>query len=294
MGRRKSPGTYRWQPIAFTAIIIVLYAVFFIWPAATGLFYSFTDYRGRGSYEIVGLANYTDLFGDEDFYSALLRTFQYAVISVPLTYVLSLLTALFLTSERVIGKSVTRLVFFMPWLISPIVVGVIWRWLFGESFGLVNYVITQLGGTGPKWQTDADLSLMVVVFAGDWAGTAFSMLLFISALRNVPRSLKEAAALDGATPWQTFWHVTMPSIRPTSFMVILLATLGAMKEFAMVQAVNGGGPGTANNLIVQYIYTTGFSQAKIGYASAASMILMVILLLLSLAQLYVNNRREAQ
>ncbi|WP_257210393.1 carbohydrate ABC transporter permease [Actinomyces ruminis] len=163
-----------------------------------------------------------------------------------------------------------------------------------ESFGLVNYVISQLGGTGPKWQTDADLSLMVVVFAGAWAGTAFSMLLFISALRNVPRSLKEAAALDGATAWQTFRHVTMPSIRPTSFMVILLATLGAMKEFAMVQAVNGGGPGTANNLIVQYIYTTGFSRAKIGYASAASMILLVILLVLSLAQLYVNNRREAQ
>ncbi len=294
MRKRRSPGTYRWQPLVLTGVIIALYAVFFIWPAATGLFYSFTDYRGRGSYEIVGLANYTDLFADEDFYGALLRTFQYAIVSVPLTYALSLLTAVFLTSERVVGKSVARLVFFMPWLISPIVVGVIWRWLFGESFGLINYLISRMGGTGPKWQTDADLSLMVVVFAGAWAGTAFSMLLFISALRNVPRSLKEAAALDGATPWQTFWHVTMPSIRPTSFMVILLATLGAMKEFAMVQAVNGGGPGTANNLIVQYIYTTGFSQAKIGYASAASMILMVILLVLSLAQLYVNNRREAR
>ncbi|WP_257210394.1 carbohydrate ABC transporter permease [Actinomyces ruminis] len=130
--RRKSPGTYRWQPIAFTAVIIALYAVFFVWPAATGLFYSFTDYRGRGSYEIVGVANYVDLFADGDFYGALLRTFEYAIIAVPLTYVLSLLTAVFLTSERVVGKSVARLVFFMPWLISPIVVGVIWRWLFGR------------------------------------------------------------------------------------------------------------------------------------------------------------------
>lgn len=290
--RRHSPGTYTWQPIVFVATIVVLYLVFFIWPAVTGLMYSFTNFRGRGTFDWIGLENYTKLLTDEKFYRALLRTLQYAAVSVPLGYVLALTTAVFVTSERVRGRVAARLVFFMPWLISPIVVGVIWRWMFGESFGIVNYVIGLLGGNGPRWQTDPNLSLVVVFVAGAWAGTAFAMLLFISALHNVPESLKEAAALDGATPWQTFWHVTMPSIRPTSFMVILLGTLGAMKEFAMIQAVNGGGPGTSNNLIVQYIYTTGFSQAKIGYASAASMVLMVILLTLSIIQLIINNRNE--
>lgn len=290
--KRQSPGVYHLAPISFTAVIIVLYSVFFLWPAGSGLLYSFTDYRGRGDYNFIGLENYTELFADPDFYSALGRTFLFAICSVPLTYVLSLLTAACLTSEKVFGQSVARIVFFMPWLISPIVVGVIWRWMFGESFGFINYIITSLGGENVRWQSDANLSLAVVVFAAAWASTAFSMLLFISALKNVPSSHKEAAQIDGASPWQIFRYITLPAIRPTSFMVILLASLTAMKEFAMVQALNGGGPGTTNNFIVQYIYTQGFNRAQVGYASAASMILMVILLLLSLAQFAVNKKME--
>ncbi|SHE25058.1 Hypothetical protein ACGLYG10_1270 [Actinomyces glycerinitolerans] len=289
----RSPGTYHWQPFVFVAVIIILYLVFFVWPAASGLFYSFTNYKGRGSFSAVGLSNYAKLLSDKDFYSALLRTFEYTVIAVPLGYVLSLFSAVILTSKRVVGAAPARMLLFMPWLISPIVVGVIWRWMFGESFGLINYLLSLVGLGQPSWQTSSNLSLAVVIFAGAWAGTAFNMLLFIGALKNVSTSVKEAAALDGASSWQTFWHIILPSIRPTSFMVILLSTLGSMKEFALVQAVNGGGPGTSNNFIVQYIYTTGFSRAKVGYASAASMVLMVILLILSLVQLRLNRDNEA-
>lgn len=289
---RRAPGVYHVAPVLFTLPIMVLFVLFFVWPAGAALFYSFTNYRGRGSFDMVGLDNYIKLFHDPAFYAALGRTFIFAIFQVPLTYFISLLTASFLTSERTRGKLVGRLVFFMPWLISPIVVGVIWRWLFGESFGFINYVIERLAGTGPQWQSNANLSLAVVVFAAAWASTAFSMLLFISALKNVPAELVEAAQLDGATSTQIFWRIKMPAIRPTSFMVILLATLGAMKEFAMIQALNGGGPGTKNNLIVQYIYTTGFSRAKIGYASAASMVLLVILLALSLVQFGINARKD--
>lgn len=289
---RRAPGVYHVAPVLFTLPIMVLFVLFFIWPAGAALFYSFTNYRGRGSFDMVGLDNYIKLFHDPAFYAALGRTFIFAILQVPLTYFIALLAASLLTSERTLGKSVGRIVFFMPWLISPIVVGVIWRWLFGESFGFINYVISLFGGTGPQWQSDANLSLAVVIIAAAWAGTAFSMLLFISALKNVPSELIEAAKLDGATNTQIFWRIKMPSIRPTSFMVILLSTLAAMKEFAMIQALNGGGPGTKNNLIVQYIYTTGFSRAKIGYASAASMVLLVILLTLSLAQFAINARGE--
>jgi alpha-1,4-digalacturonate transport system permease protein len=163
--------------------------------------------------------------------------------------------------------------------------------MFGESFGFVNYFITRLGADPLAWQTDPDLALMVVVIAATWGGTAFNMLIFIAALKNVPRAYYEAAEIDGANAWQRFRHITLPSIAPTSFLVILLSSLGAMKEFAMIQALNEGGPGTSNVLVIQYIYETGFQRADIGYASAVSMILLLILLTIALVQMAVNRRR---
>lgn len=263
---------------------VILFCVFFVGPAGLGLFYSFTDYRGYGDAEFVGVENYTKLFGDSDFYSSLIRTVLYAVVAVPFGYFLSLLISALLVSKDVKGSAVAQVIFFFPWLISPIVTGVIFRWLFGENFGLVNYLLSTAGLDPVKWAADPNLALIVVILAGSWGGTAFSMLLFMAAMRNVPSSYLEAASLDGAGAVTRFVRITWPLLRPTSFMVILLGTIGAMKEFAMIQALNGGGPGTSNVLIVQYIYKTGFEQSKIGYASAASMVLMVILLAIALIQ----------
>ena len=298
-GPRKRPGKaprrvqYRLAPLVLAGVNIVLFGVFFVWPGGLGLAYSFTDYTGIGTANFIGLENYERLFGDPTFYTALTRTLLFAVISVPLMYVMSLSIASLLVSNYVKGKSAAKLVFFFPWLISPIVAGVIWRWMFGESFGFVNYVVTRLGADPLAWQTDPDLALMVVVMAATWGGTAFNMLIFIAALKNVPRAYYEAAEIDGANAWQRFRHITLPSIAPTSFLVILLSSLGAMKEFAMVQSLNSGGPGTSNTFLIQYIYETGFKRADVGYASAVSMILLVILLSIAMLQMWVNRRRAA-
>lgn len=281
-----------WAPLIFTAAAMVLFGLFFLWPGALGLIYSFTSYRGVGDLKFIGVDNYTKLFADDDFYRALTRTVLYTVLAVPLHYVMSLGIATLLVSRYTKGKSVTRIVFFFPWLVSPIVTGVIWRWMFGENFGFVNYFITVIGGDPVAWSTRANLSLAVVLFAGSWASTAFNMLLFVAALKNVPRSYLEAAEIDGASAWQRFRNVTLPILAPTSFMVILLSTIGAMKEFAMIQALNGGGPGTQNMMMVQYIYQTGFERARIGYASAVSMVLMVILILVAVIQMRFDKAAE--
>lgn len=281
-----------WAPLLFTATAMILFALFFLWPGALGLIYSFTSYRGVGDLKFIGVENYAKLFADSDFYRALGRTALYTVLAVPLHYVISLGIATLLVSRYTKGKSVTRIVFFFPWLVSPIVTGVIWRWLFGENFGFVNYLLTVLGGDPVAWSTRANLSLGVVLFAGSWASTAFNMLLFIAALKNVPRSYLEAAEIDGASAWQRFRNVTLPILAPTSFMVILLSTIGSMKEFAMIQALNGGGPGTQNMLMVQYIYQTGFERARIGYASAVSMVLMVILIIVAVIQMRFDKAAE--
>jgi alpha-1,4-digalacturonate transport system permease protein len=290
--RRRPPRSRTTAPLAFIVVAVVLFALFFLWPGALGLMYSFSDYRGVGDLNFIGLENYQKLFVDEDFYRALSRTFIYTALAVPAHYVVALGIAMLLTSSLAQGKTSARVIFFLPWLISPIVAGVIWRWLFGESFGVVNFVIRQLGGDGPRWQTDPTLALILILIVGTWGGTAFNMLLFIAAIRNVPKSYLEAAEIDGANAWVRFRRITLPLLAPTSFMVILLTTIGSMKEFAMIQALNAGGPGTQNRLIVQYIYQTGFERANIGYASAASMVLMVILVIIALIQLRFDRRRD--
>jgi alpha-1,4-digalacturonate transport system permease protein len=278
-------------PLVLIGVNVVLFLVFFVWPGALGLLYSFTDYRGVGRLNFIGLANFQKLFADSTFYAALSRTFLYTVLSVPLVYVSSLGVAALLVSRAVRGRTAAKIVIFLPWLISPIVVGVIWKWLFGQDFGFVNFVISTLGGNPLPWSSNGNLALTVVIFAAAWGGTAFNMLLFIAALKNIPEALLEAAELDGANAWQRFRHVTLPGIAPTSFMVILLSTLHAMKEFAMIQALTNGGPGSENVLIVQYIYKTGFEQSKVGYASAASMVLMAVLLAIALIQLRFNRKK---
>lgn len=288
--KRRPFGRYRLAPFLFSAPTAVLFGLFFLLPAGLGFIYSMTDYRGWGSPEWVGLANYAELITDPGFYGALGRTLIYALFSVPLGYALALGMAVALQAARARGKTAARIIFFLPWLVSPIVAGVIWRWMFGEDFGFVNFVIRSLGGEGLPWSSNADLSLVVVILASAWGGAAFNMLLFISALNNVPTSYYEAAALDGANGWKRFIHITLPSIAPTSVLVILLSTLTQMKEFAMIQSLNGGGPGTQNRLIVQYIYETGFEKSEVGYASAASMILLVILMIIAIIQLTISRK----
>jgi alpha-1,4-digalacturonate transport system permease protein len=290
--RLRKRNRYTVAPLTLTAANIVLFGLFFVWPAVIGLVYSFTNYTGVGPFQFVGLSNYKNLFGDSTFYAALTRTLTYTVFMVPLNFVLSLLIANLLVSKQAKGRSVARIVFFIPWLLSPIIVGVLWRWLFGENFGLVNYVIEKLGGHAVPWQSNANLSLAVVVMAGAWALTGFSMLLFIAAIKNVPTSYYEAAALDGAGPWRQFISITLPSIAPTSFIVLLLNSINAMKEYPLFVSLNNGGPGTSNNLLVQYIYETGFDKGQVGYASAASFVLMLILMAVAIIQLIANRRME--
>ncbi len=268
---------------------VVLFIVWFVIPAILGLYYSFTNSDGNPGERFIGLANYQKLFVDPSFYKALFRTFTYVICEVPLLYIVSLLVAVLLSSDKVKGKIVGKIVVFLPWCVSGIVTGVMWKWLFGQDFGFINYVLQKMGQKPIPWFSNGNTAFMVIVIAGVWAATAFNVLLFMNAIKNVPTSLYEAAELDGASSFDKFWHITVPAIRPTSFMVILLATIGAMKEFVMVQALTDGGPGTDNMFIVQYIYTTGFDKSNVGYASAVSMVLFVILLILALIQMKVGG-----
>lgn len=291
MSLRTRIARNKW-PFIFVGANVILFIVWFAIPALLGLYYSFTNSDGNPGEKFIGLANYQELFHDPAFYKALGRTFTYILFEVPLLYIVSLLVAVLLTSPRAKGKLFGKIIVFLPWCISGIVTGVMWKWLFGESFGFINYGLKELGHNPIPWFSNGNTAFIVIVLAAVWAATAFNMLLFMNAIKNVPASLYEAADLDGANGFRKFWHITLPAIKPTSLMVILLGTIGAMKEFVMVQALTNGGPGTDNMFIVQYIYTTGFDKMKVGYASAVSMILFIIILCLALIQLRVGGRHN--
>ena len=203
---QKRRNRYVIAPLVLIGVNVVLFLVFFVWPGALGMLYSFTDYRGIGKLHFIGLANFQKLFADGSVLRRLgpepsctrscrCRWSTSAPSASPRCW----------SARPSADAPRPRPVIFLPWLISPIVAGVIWRWMFGENFGFVNFVIPASAATAAV-ASDANLALVVVIVAAAWGGTAFNMLLFIAALKNVPKSLLEAAELDGANAWQRFRH----------------------------------------------------------------------------------------
>lgn len=289
---KKGFDTRQAWAFAFCLPNILFFLVFFVAPALVGIWYSLTNYNGFKKMDFIGLENYIKLFQDGDFYKTLLQTALYAIISVPLGYIVSLAFGLMLSSDKIKGITILRILIYWPILLSAIMVGLTWRWLFGESFGLINFLLQSAGLPVVKWSTNPTAAFITTVIAGTWSGCGTNMLIFIGALKQIPTELLEAARLDGANKLQTFRYITLPHLTPISFMIIILSSISAFKVFAMVQTLTNGGPGTATTYMIQYIYTTGFTKNKVGYASAASMVLFMILMILSIVQTKISDKRD--
>lgn len=288
---KKRDSRQKWA-LLFCLPNIVFFLVFFVAPAIVGIWYSFTNYNGLKKMDFVGLSNYITLFKDKEFYSVLWNTAKYAIVSVPVGYVVSLGMGLLLASDKMKGSTILRILIYWPTLLSTIMVGLTWKWIFGESFGLINYLLELVGLPKIGWATNPTAAFITTIVAGAWAGCGTNMLIFIGAIKQIPEELKEAARIDGANGWQIFKAITLPHLKPVSYMVLTLAIIGAFKEFAMVQTLTNGGPGTATTYMIQYIYLTGFQKLKVGYSSAASMVLFVMLLVMSLVQTKLTQEKD--
>ena len=282
---RRKRGDYR-QKWAFLFCLpnMLFFLVFFVAPAIVGIWYSLTNYNGLKRMDFIGLENYIELFKDPEFYKILLNTAKFVLVYVPLGYVAALGMAMILVSDTMKGSTILRILIYWPTLLSTIMVGLTWKWIFGENFGLINYLLESAGLPRIGWSSNAVAAFLTTVIAGVWAGCGTNMLIFIGALKQIPEELKDAAKIDGANAWEIFKAITIPNLRPVTFMVVMLSAITGFKEFAMVQTLTNGGPGTATTYMIQYIYTTGFTKLRVGYASAASMVLFVILLVLSFLQ----------
>ena len=288
---KKIDTKQKWA-LLFCAPNILFFLIFFIAPATLGISYSFTNYNGLSRMDFVGISNYIKLFNDPEFYKVLINTIKFTIISVPLGYFTALLLAMLLNNESMKGNTLMRILIYWPTLLSTIMVGLTWRWIFGENFGIFNYILESMNLSKIRWATDGNAAFVTTIIAFVWANCGTNMLIFIGGLKQIPKSLHEAAKIDGATPFQDFINVTIPGLSAVSFMIIILSIITAFKSFAMVLTLTGGGPGSATTYMIQYIYQTGFDKMQVGYSSAASMVMFVILMIISIIQTKHNSKVE--
>lgn len=280
---REELAAWRFLTPAFLLLLTFLVA-----PFVMSLVLSFTNQRLVSPLptRFVGTRNYLRLFGDADFWQALKNTLLFAAVVVPVQSGLALLLAT-LVNKRLPGTNVFRGIYFMPVVIPMVVVCVVWYFLLMYPEGLLNTFvqILSLGRANPQdWLRNPSLALPTIMLVSIWQGVGFQMIIYLAGLQNIPRELYEAARIDGASPWRQFLHVTMPGLRNTHIFVLVTTTILAFKLFTQVEVLTQGGPLRVTNTLVRYVYVAGYRELRVGYASAASVVFVLIVLAISLVQ----------
>ena len=250
-------------------------------PMLVSLAISFTRWDLLSPAEFVGLRNYRRMVGDPLFWQALNVTARYTLLYVPTELAGGLLLAL-LMNQRVWGIRALRTIYYLPSVLSGVAFVIVWMWLFHPEAGLINAALGLLGIRGPRWLADPGTALYALWMMSFW-GLGRAALIYLAGLKNVPRELHEAAAIDGANRWQAFWSVTIPLLSPTIFFNLVLSIISTFQTFTSAFVATDGGPLDATLFFVLYLYRQAFRQFNMGYASALAWVLFLITLSLTLA-----------
>lgn len=275
-------------PYVMIAPNLFIFTVFIAVPAVNGLIYSLTDWSGIGELNFIGLENYAEVFGDRRFWISLRQTSIYTLCSLPLIVGIPLLLAVLLTKELK-GRGFFRAVFYWPSMISYIVVGLLFQFIFGETTGIINYLLSLVGMNSVGWFVNKTTAMGIVILASVWSRSGFYMVTFISGLQSIDETYYEAAMVDGAGNWKLFRSITVPLLKPTIFLVLILGFIDLFKQYGLVVTLTNGGPAGATKFAVQYIYEEAFQKFHLGYASALSMVLLVILAVITALQFKVTR-----
>ncbi|MET4061678.1 multiple sugar transport system permease protein [Arthrobacter sp. UYP6] len=287
--RQALPRTGYW----FLAPYLLFFAVFLVWPIIYGLWMSLTNRSlVTDDSSFTGLSNYTEALTDPQMWSSLGNTLFFTVISsVPLIVVSFAMAYLVYTGLK--GQWLWRLTFFAPFLLPVSVVTAIWAFLFTNDFGLVNGLLERFGFSQVGWLSDEQVAMWSIALVTLWWTVGFNFLLYLSALQNIPDHLYEAAQLDGAGSWRRLFSITLPMMKSTTGLIILLQALASLKVFDQIFLLTAGGPNGATRSILQYIYDAGFTGYRLGYASATSYIFFALIVLVSLVQMYFAKRKDS-
>ena len=263
---------------------LLLFTVFFMIPLFLSIWFSFTNYDGWKTMDFVGLENYIDALTNADFYKTLGRTLLYTICNLPFKVAVPLLLATLVTSKSLKCTTLVRTLVYIPVLFSALVAGITINWMFGQEYGLINFLLQGIGIQPLQWSLNPTLATIVISVASNWVSAGYYMLMYIGGIKNISPDLYEAASVDGASKVQAFFGITVPLLMPTTFIVLLLTTVSSLKEYALVQGITLGGPGTSTTYIVQYIYDQGFNQYKYGFASALGILVSLVFIVIAVVQ----------
>ncbi|GHV94644.1 ABC transporter permease [Spirochaetia bacterium] len=279
-------------PLLFLTPNMLIFLIFIIIPAIQGLRMSFMDWSIFNKPRFIGFDNFKELFHDTVFLITVRNTLVYSVITVFLLLVTALALAMLLHKNSIRGEKGFRAIFYIPALLSMITVGISWRFILGDEMGILNYLIRMSGGSGIHWLTNGFLAMICVILVSVWASAGYYMVIFIAGLQAIPGDLYEAACIDGASPVKTFLRITLPLLRSTILVVMVLATISAFKAYELISVMTKGGPGYATKFIVQQVYQVAFTEDRLGYATSMSIILMLMIGLFTLFQFKTSGKEQ--
>ena len=262
----------------------ICFLTFVFVPIIMGLVISFTDYNGFNKFNFVGLSNYTRMFGDEYFQISFKNNLIYTAVTVPATVILALLLAAALNTGMK-GAGLLRTLYFFPTISSMVAVGIVWSMLFNPSKGPINGALTAMGVQNPpNWLASSSTALLSVMIVAVWKQVGYYMVILLSGMQVIPKSLYESAELDGANTVQRFFHVTIPLLSSTLFMVIIMLIINSFQVFDLIAIMTEGGPGASTNVLVYRIYQEGFNYLRFGFASSEAYFLFMVILAITVVQ----------
>ena len=280
-----------WLPWALLTPQLVIISVFFFWPATQALIQSFQLRDAFGtSIQWVGLENFERLFNDPLYLASFKTTAVFSILVASLGISISLLLAVM--ADRVVkGATFYKTLLIWPYAVAPAIAGVLWLFMFAPSVGVLAF---WLRAAGFDWnhQLDGDHAMALIVFAAVWKNIAYNFLFFLAGLQSIPKSLIEAAAIDGAGPWRRFWSVIFPLLSPVTFFLLVINVVYAFFDtFAIIDSATQGGPGKATSILVYKVYYDGFKGMDLGSSAAQSVILMAIVIVLTVVQFRYVERK---
>jgi multiple sugar transport system permease protein len=283
---------------AFLAPLVAYLLLCYGYPLLTTVDLSIRDYTVRtfvhGGAQVIGLANYAAVFADPVFRTALFNTVVFTLVSLVFQYTIGLALAVFFSRHFRLSATL-RALFLVPWLLPLIVSASTWAWMFNSEAGVVNAALAWVGIDGVHWLTSPDWSLVSVIVANVWIGIPFNLVVLYSGLRNIPAEVHEASALDGASSWQTFRHVTFPMLRPVSTVTLLLGLVYTLKVFDIIWIMTRGGPSGSSTTLATWSYELGFGSMlpRFGPSSAVGNVLILLAVVAGLVYVRAQRRQEA-
>lgn len=278
----------------FVLPAFLLYAVFILYPVAQSVYLSLVEWNGAEPIKtFVGLANYRELVRDDLFWTSLRHNVIWVVLGTIGPIAIGLLLAVLLW-RKPRGFTLFRTVYFLPQVLSPVVIAIVWGWIYNPIFGILNQSLDRIGleSVSRGWIGDPDVALYAVLVASTWAETGFVFVVFLAGLQNVSQDLLEAATIDGANAWQRFWHVTVPQLANVINVVAALLLIGGFNAFDIIFVMTGGSPANATEVIATYTYKEAFTQNRIGYAATLSLVMTVLSLIVAVGFIRLRERRE--